>query len=33
MIQEPQIKRCTDSELLVLGKNNVTAIVAFLDGL
>jgi len=33
MIQKPQVKRCTDSELLVLGKNNMTAIIAVLDSL
>jgi hypothetical protein len=33
MIQKPQIKCCTDCELLVLGKNDMTAIVTILNSL
>jgi hypothetical protein len=33
VVEESQIKRGADRELLILGENDVTAIVALFDGL
>jgi hypothetical protein len=33
VVEESQIKRGADRELLILGEHNVTAIVALFDGL